>query len=559
MTLFLWKVCPKCDRLYRTAGNAVRYCYIASGRSTAGRIVWCVRPEESGQIDRVSGGFSMNKNFSKKIAAVLSCALVFSALAVMPAMAESNEALGPGYIGNQEVAAHRAGETGAAAGSTAVISGSTGPVTADPVLGLVPDVHVQMKTGDGNFTDGFTTNMDMFNSPLDGFCGLYCRLENGVGDVFYRVYTEEHGWTRWAMNEMNTDWFNDAAKVTAVQMRIKGYTRNLYSLYYRVELNDGTLLDWARDGQTAGTIGTGKYIQKMQVRLWKNGKSFAESTLRHFTGADVEGIVNAVDGTVTYSTAKGVPYTGWAYDTDNNKYYFEENHAVTGWKYIDGIKFYFDEKGKLVTDLEPVLGLTGNYVIKVNKDMKCMTIYTADETGNYVVPYKVFLCTIGSSTPVGEFKLFEPHRWKFMHDDIYVQYLIRYKNPGFCIHSIIYRPTEGSYNLIASTYNQLGKNYSDGCIRLLSGDAAWLYSNCGANTMMTIYNDEWVMGPFDRPAIEMAIPETQRWDPTDPVVIADMTNKTGPFASGTYDGTGYETPLPQTAEEKAAQAALVEE
>jgi len=496
---------------------------------------------------------------SRRVTTIVAAAVACVMLAVIPAFAEGNEALGPGYKGNQAIAERRTGETGVKTCYDGSTSYSDGCVQVDPILGLLPDVHVQMKTGDGNLTDGFTTNMEMFNSPMDGFCGLYCRFENSVGDVFYRVYTEEHGWTRWAMNEMNTDWFNDAAKVTAIQMRITGHTRNLYDLYYRVELNDGTVLDWAHDGQTSGTIGTGKYIQKMQVKLWKHDVRYYQPTKNHFQGSDVEGIVFGSDNSVRYSTVSGTPYTGWAYDTDNNKYYFKENAAVTGWNYIDGLKYYFDESGKVVTDLEPIIGLPGKYIIKVNKDMKNMVIYTTDETGAYVVPYKAFLCTIGSSTPIGEFKLFEPHRWKIMHDDIYVQYLIRYKNPGFCIHSIIYRPTEGSYNLIASTYNQLGKNYSDGCIRLRSGDAAWLYSNAGAGTMLTIYSDEWIMGAFDRPAIEQAIPESQRWDPTDPVVIADQQNQTGPFAGGTYNGEGFETPLPQTAEEKAAQAALTRE
>ena len=66
-------------------------------------------------------------------------------------------------------------------GSDTAYNGSTslesGRVQADPILGLVPDVHVQFKTGDGNLTDGFTTNTDMFNSPMDGFCGLKCRFE----------------------------------------------------------------------------------------------------------------------------------------------------------------------------------------------------------------------------------------------------------------------------------------------------------------------------------------------------------------------------------------------
>lgn len=434
-----------------------------------------------------------------------------------------------------------AGETG----SSTAYNGSTtydqGFPRTDPIYNVLPQLHCQFKTGDGNLTDGFTTNMDMFNSPLDGFSGFKARYEYAIGDVFYRVYTEEHGWTRWAMNSMDTDWFNDAAKVTAIQIRTKGYTRNCYDIYYRVTLEDGTVLDWAHDGQTAGTIGTGHYIQKMQVALWKHGLSFYQPTQKHFLGANIEGIVFDGSGMPRYSRADGSAYTGWAYDTDNNKYYFENSAPVSGWKTIGSYKYYFNEKGMVVTDLEPIMGKTGDYIIKVNKSMKTMTIYTKNpDTGDYTLPYKVFLCTIGSATPTGTFKTYEAHRWKYMHDDLYVQYLLRYKAGGFCIHSIIYEPAEGSYNLVANTYNELGKNFSDGCIRLTSGDAAWVYENCGEGASLTIYQDEWVMGPFDRPAIEQAIPLMQRYDPTDPVVIQDMQNHTGPFAGGSYNGQGYD-------------------
>ena len=51
-----------------------------------------------------------------------------------------------------------------------------------------------------------------------------------------------------------------------------------------------------------------------------------------------------------------------------------------------------------------------------------------------------------------------------------------------------------------------------------AGDAAWLFNNCATGTEITIYNDEWVMGPLDRPAIEWAIPMNQNYDPTDPAI-----------------------------------------
>ncbi|MDO4487571.1 MAG: L,D-transpeptidase family protein [Eubacteriales bacterium] len=468
----------------------------------------------------------------KFIYGILTLAVTLSLVFAGTAFADPGDPIGPGSGNPASGASMQSGILGSNTAYNGSTSYEQGRVVVDEILGVTPDLHVQFKTGDGNLTNGFTTTMDWFDSPLDGFSGLQARLEYTIGDVYYRVRTEEHGWTRWAMNSMDTDWFNDAAKVTAVQIRTKGHVRNLYDVYYRVKLNDGTVLDWAHDGQTAGTIGTGLYIQSMQVKFWKHDLNFYEPTANHLKAAAYEGIVFNGDGTVGYSTADGSAYTGWAYDTYNNKYYFVDSAAVKDWQYIDGYKYYFDESYKVVTDLEPVIGLTGDYIMKVNKTMKTMTIYTSDGANGYIIPYKVFLCTIGSATPIGEFKTYEPHRWKFMHDNIYVQYLLRYKEKGFCIHSIIYYPEAGSYHLRANSYNELGKNQSDGCIRLKTDDCLWVYTNFGVGRKVVIYENEWVMGPFDRPCIEQAIPITQNWDPTDPVVQADIANMTGPFTDG---------------------------
>ena len=422
-------------------------------------------------------------------------------------------------------------------------------VTADPILGAVPFLHVQLLQSTGNLTDGFTTNMGAFNSPEDGFTGLKLRFENSVGDIYYRVYSDAHGWSKWAMNEMITPYSGDGAKVTAFQIRANGHTRNIYDIYYRAVLNDGTVLGWAHDGQSAGTIGTGKYIQQVQVALWPKGTAFSQSTAGHFNAQNDEGVYIGADGAYHYQTWNGQPYTGWAYDTDNNKYYFKDNNTVTGWQYIDGYKYYFDGQGRVVTDLEPIIGLQSDYIIKVNKAMKTMTVYAKDGNNGYIMPVKVILNTIGPATPIGTFKTYEKYRWKFMHDDIYCQYLLRFKN-GFILHSIIYKPQPTSYNLVASTYNYLGKNQSDGCVRMTSGDAAWVYTNCGVGTEITIYNDEWNMGPFDRPAIQQAIPFDQNYDPTDPVIVAKQQADAAAAAQAQAEAvTGTEAPPTEVAEQ----------
>ena len=63
---------------------------------------------------------------------------------------------------------------------------------------------------------------------------------------------------------------------------------------------------------------------------------------------------------------------------------------------------------------------------------------------------------------------------------------------------------------------------SAGCIRLLSGDAAWVYHNVPLHSAITVYEDRWNKGPVEKSAIEMPIPKSQTFDPTDPIIVAKM-------------------------------------
>ena len=427
--------------------------------------------------------------------------------------AQSSSAAGPGVIGP--------GGTQTQTAATQAVSnlGSAGQgVEQDPVLGETPIINAAMINFDGT-TPAFSNFTEASTATGDGFSGLWMCYDRAVGDVYYRVYTDAHGWSKWAMNEMRTPDYGDGSKVAGVQIRIKGHTANTYDIFYKVTLNDGTQLGWAHNGDAAGTFGTGKYIQSMEIKLFKKGTGTAAGFQQ---AAGFEGVVIGADGKATYQTFDGRAFTGWAYDNNNNKYYFKDNQIVTGWQYIDGYKYYFNDNGVVVTDLEPIIGLTGDYIIKINKAMKTLTVYAKDGDNGYIMPVKVILTTIGNDTPLGTYKTYEAYRWKYMHaadgGAIYCQYLLRFKN-GYILHSIIYQGAADSYHLVADTYNQLGKNQSDGCVRMLSGDAAWVYTNCGVGTQVTIYNDEWITGPFDRPAIEQAIPRTQNYDPTDPVIV----------------------------------------
>lgn len=396
-------------------------------------------------------------------------------------------------------------------GLDALGEGNTPP---DPILGLTPLVNYQMRNAGGGIITQTTSNLNTYLYHPQGFNAFYME-HAGIGRYYYRVFTQQRGWLPWASSKETTPTSNDGDKVQAIQIRVKGYTAELDDLYYKVVLNDGTALDWAKNGQTTGTIGTDKYIVAIKVALWHKTNVFPQSTSVLMESPRYEGPYLDASNQVQYSRADDKPYTGWAF-YDNEQYYFSEGSRAVGWQYINGLKFYFDQSGKLVKDLEPIMGLTGNYQIRTNKATRTLTVYAKDGNNGYIIPYKTFMTTNGPATPIGTFSIYAKYRWKIMHDNIYCQFLSRFKN-GYILHSLIYYDKANSDHLDPNTYNYMDDANSDGCIRLKAGDANWIYSNCPNGTPVIVYEDRWDKGPVERPAIDKPIPTSQHYDPTDPV------------------------------------------
>ena len=58
-------------------------------------------------------------------------------------------------------------------------------------------------------------------------------------------------------------------------------------------------------------------------------------------------------------------------------------------------------KESKVTNENQVKESTNKYYVKVNNQANVVTIYTKDSEGNYTVPVKAMICSIGTSTPTG--------------------------------------------------------------------------------------------------------------------------------------------------------------
>lgn len=173
------------------------------------------------------------------------------------------------------------------------------------------------------------------------------------------------------------------------------------------------------------------------------------------------------------------------------------------------------------------------YYIKINNQANVVTIYTKDENGNYTVPYKAMICSIGTATPAAGNVYTIPggkwDRWTWgqMVGGVWAQYYTRIKG-SILFHSVPYTSKDKGA-LEYWEYDKLGTKASAGCIRLTVQDAKWIYDNCKPGTKVEFYEDS-NPGPLGKPtAQKISADEAVRgWDPTDPDVNNPWRNYVRP-------------------------------
>lgn len=159
------------------------------------------------------------------------------------------------------------------------------------------------------------------------------------------------------------------------------------------------------------------------------------------------------------------------------------------------------------------------YLFKVNRTQNIVIAYSKDANGEYTVPAKAMVCSVGmdGKTPTGTFQTpGTKYEWRLLSGNVYGQYATRINGP-YLFHSVPYF-TKDKGDLEYEEYNKLGEAASLGCIRLSVEDAKWIYENCPAGTTVIIYDSD-EKEPLSRPAptkIDTNNTACRGWDPTDP-------------------------------------------
>ena len=132
------------------------------------------------------------------------------------------------------------------------------------------------------------------------------------------------------------------------------------------------------------------------------------------------------------------------------------------------------------------------YAINVDVTNQVTTVYGLDDKGEYTRVVRQMLCSTGTKgypSDLGDWVLNgRTARWCYFPKwGSHAQYWTRI-NSSIAFHSVIYNSTN-TMDLSVSSYKNLGKRASHGCIRLTVADAKWIYNNCGEGVVVTITDD----------------------------------------------------------------------
>ncbi len=195
----------------------------------------------------------------------------------------------------------------------------------------------------------------------------------------------------------------------------------------------------------------------------------------------------------------------------------------------------------LITACPPVTALaayTLPYEIRVNNLANCVTVYKRDDDGNYK-PYKAMVCSSGGwATPVGTYYTPTKYRWHELFGTVYGQYCTRIVD-HVLFHSVPYLVERNPGTLKPGQFARLGTYASQGCVRLSTADAKWIYDNCARGTRVIIYADAKNPGPLGKP--QNLVCADNGWDPSDIWSEDNPWNKknpeiTVPFRAYAADG-----------------------
>ncbi len=139
-----------------------------------------------------------------------------------------------------------------------------------------------------------------------------------------------------------------------------------------------------------------------------------------------------------------------------------------------------DADGTLLLNDDPE-----RYFVQVDETNQVVTAFEKDDFGRYTVVARQMICSTGkrsTPSPNGSYEMGDERiRFGFfVKHNCYGQYWSQITR-NIYFHSVLYSE-RNTKSLIKSSFNDLGKAVSHGCVRLMPQDAKWIYQNIPEGT-----------------------------------------------------------------------------
>lgn len=199
------------------------------------------------------------------------------------------------------------------------------------------------------------------NGEISGTTGQGLRLEaykinvesKIPGDIVYKTFVSRRTWTGESKNGEVSGTTGLGRPIEAIQIRLTGELSNYYDVYYKVHSSHVGWSSWAKNGGKAGTLNSDLKIEAIQVKLVLKVDAFTEDTSRPYRNGHWNG--------TSYVDCIG--------------------RIVTGFRLIDGVKYFFNPEGKQygkhvqkIIDVSSWQGTIDWETIKKNEDVDAAII-----------------------------------------------------------------------------------------------------------------------------------------------------------------------------------------
>ncbi|MFK4567217.1 C39 family peptidase [Enterococcus sp. UD-01] len=103
-----------------------------------------------------------------------------------------------------------------------------------------------------------------------------------AGGIEYRSHVQNIGWQNYVANNAVSGTVGQKKQAEAVTLRLTGELAQHFDIYYRVHAKNFGWLDWAKNGQNAGTAGFSYQIEAIEAQLVQKDSVFKGATEKYF-------------------------------------------------------------------------------------------------------------------------------------------------------------------------------------------------------------------------------------------------------------------------------------